>query len=160
MRHSLEMLAKRAIGANKAVRLYIGTLAEMLEDADGCEIIRDEIRSTVEKHGRNWYVDRKVAEDGTEILDEAGMPASNAFWSLSFHNALREAAGHFKLSPAEIYVKAVRAHGENVGVKDIKQWIPQDDESSTSTKRDPIDEAIACLRANAEDPRVVAFLKG
>jgi len=154
------MLAKRAIGANKAVRLYIGTLAEMLEDADGCEIIRDEIRSTVEKHGRNWYVDRKVAEDGTEILDEAGMPASNAFWSLSFHNALREAAGHFKLSPAEIYVKAVRAHGENVGVKDIKQWIPQDDESSTSTKRDPIDEAIACLRANAEDPRVVAFLKG
>jgi len=159
MRHSLETLAKRAIGANKAVRLYLGTLAEMLEDADGCEIIRDEIRSTVEEHGRNWYVDRKVAEDGTEILDEAGIPASNAFWSLSFHNALREAAGHFKLSPAEVYVKAVKACGENVGVKDIKQWIPQDDAPKKS-KRDPIDEAIACLRANAEDPRVVAFMKG
>jgi hypothetical protein len=148
-------LTRLAIKARTATRQYLAALGSALSVADDDE--RDDIRTAIEKAGRDWASDHRIAEWAWEIHTESG-ECCDAMWSLGFLNALRALANAIGKTESETFRLGIAEFGQSLTTKDLKAWMPETEEEATG-KRDVIADAIATLQKNITDERVVAFLK-
>ena len=153
MAKSIKAITAYAVQSTKANQLYLASLGEYLHEHDE----HDDIRAALEASGRDWYSDKMIAVRGWTLVEDTGLSCP-AMWAKGFLNDLRTLAESIGETESETFRLGIKTFGQDLKAKDLRNWTPES-EDEDKPKRDAIEEAIACLKANAEDPRVIAFLR-